>query len=267
MSMDTGAHRDVAPGDARPDPSGRPGGHAPAPRRPAGRHPLDSGPTGPAVARFSHETEPRADADALGLGTADDRHHTARQEPPHASPIVDPHGVDPHGADPFADAPFDGEPAPDAPPGAARSTQHRRFPPTARFVEARRAARAHETDDDPAEEPAPTSTFRDIRPQRRIRLVVLVPLVTLATLGSLMFAFPLAFSPNGDGAPAGILGLLLMAAAACWATVVGHRAGSRLPGLPHSLAGQRPDWRIVLAYAAGVGVLAALALWRVAVLV
>lgn len=49
----------------------------------------------------------------------------------------------------------------------------------------------------------------ELRPQRRLRIWQLAPIVALAAVGSLMFAFPLAFE-FGDGGPVvAMLGLLI----------------------------------------------------------
>ncbi|KOG66238.1 hypothetical protein ADK76_03275 [Streptomyces griseoflavus] len=108
-------------------------------------------------------------------------------------------------------------------------------------------------------------SFRELRPPRRLRIWQLAPIVGLAILGSLMFAFPLAFEFGGDGgAVISMLGLLLFGCAAGWGMMAARRVGHTWPGLPARGSGRRPDWRVVLAYAVVVAVLALLAVWRVA---
>ncbi|MCK7626144.1 hypothetical protein MUU72_24070 [Streptomyces sp. RS10V-4] len=115
--------------------------------------------------------------------------------------------------------------------------------------------------------PAPEGgeSFRDLRPPRRLRLWQLAPIVALAALGSLMFAFPLAFEFGGDGgAVIAMLGLLLCCCAAGGGVMAARRVGHTWPGLPPRGSGRRASWRVVLLYAGVVAVLAALAIWRVA---
>ncbi|MFE9557377.1 hypothetical protein ACFYOD_28300 [Streptomyces sp. NPDC006703] len=104
----------------------------------------------------------------------------------------------------------------------------------------------------------------ELRPQRRLRIWQLAPIVMLAALGSLMFAFPLAFE-FGDGGPVvAMLGLLISCCAAGWGMMAARRVGHTWPGLPGRGSGDRPDWRVVALYV-GVGcALVALAVWRVA---
>ncbi|MFH8407331.1 hypothetical protein ACH4FX_21440 [Streptomyces sp. NPDC018019] len=119
--------------------------------------------------------------------------------------------------------------------------------------------------DAPEEAVAGGASFRELRPPRRLRIWQLAPIVGLAILGSLMFAFPLAFEFGGDGgAVISMLGLLLFGCAAGWGMMAARRVGHTWPGLPARGSGRRPDWRVVLAYAAVVAVLALLAVWRVA---
>jgi hypothetical protein len=107
-------------------------------------------------------------------------------------------------------------------------------------------------------------SFRELRPPRRLRLWQLAPIVVLAAVGSLMFAFPLAFEFGGDGgAVIAMLGLLLCCCAAGWGMMAARRVGHIWPGLPGRGSGRRADWRVVAVYAAVVIVLAALAIWRV----
>ncbi|WP_407702580.1 ICP22 family protein [Streptomyces niger] len=121
---------------------------------------------------------------------------------------------------------------------------------------------AQTEDDRPAEDAA---SFRELRPPRRLRLWQLAPIVGLAAVGSLMFAFPLAFEFGGDGgAVFAMLGLLLCCCAAGWGMMAARRVGHTWPGLPARGSGRRADWRVVVVYVAVVLVLAALAIWRVA---
>ncbi|MFI6645099.1 hypothetical protein [Streptomyces sp. NPDC050504] len=104
----------------------------------------------------------------------------------------------------------------------------------------------------------------ELRPQRRLRIWQLAPIVVLAALGSLMFAFPLAFE-FGDGGPVvAMLGLLISCCAAGWGMMAARRVGYTWPGLPARGSGERADWRMVLLYVAVAGVLVALAILRVA---
>ena len=60
-------------------------------------------------------------------------------------------------------------------------------------------------DEDPSvPEPAPPEIEVELRPQRRLRIWQLAPIVMLAGVGSLMFAFPLAFE-FGDPVTVGML--------------------------------------------------------------
>ncbi|MEV5240669.1 hypothetical protein AB0K89_16440 [Streptomyces cinnamoneus] len=115
----------------------------------------------------------------------------------------------------------------------------------------------------PTDGTAPAS-FRELRPQRRLRLWQLAPIVVLAAIGSLMFAFPLAFE-FGDGGPVvAMLGLLLSCCAAGWGVMAARRVGYTWPGMPPRGSGRRPDWRYVAAYTAVVALMVVLAVWRVA---
>nr|WP_199546451.1 hypothetical protein [Streptomyces sp. N35] len=120
---------------------------------------------------------------------------------------------------------------------------------------------------DPAEEAAALAGSEvevELRPQRKLRIWQIAPIVVLATLGSLMFAFPLAFEFGDGGAVVAMLGLLISCCAAGWGVMAARRVGHTWPGLPVRGSGHRPDWRVVIAYTAVVGVLAVLAVWRVA---
>lgn len=103
----------------------------------------------------------------------------------------------------------------------------------------------------------------ELRPQRRLRIWQLAPIVGLAAVGSLMFAFPLAF--DGDsGAMIAMLGLLICSCAAGWGMMAARRVGYTWPGVPPRGAGRRPDWRLIGAYVLLVAVVVVLAVWRVA---
>ncbi|MFI6686015.1 hypothetical protein [Streptomyces sp. NPDC050485] len=104
----------------------------------------------------------------------------------------------------------------------------------------------------------------ELRPQPRLRIWQLAPIVMLAALGSLMFAFPLAFE-FGDGGPVvAMLGLLISCCAAGWGMMAARRVGHTWPGLPTRGSGERPDWRVLALYVGLACVLVALAVWRVA---
>ncbi|MBC3844186.1 hypothetical protein GXW82_40535 [Streptacidiphilus sp. 4-A2] len=107
-------------------------------------------------------------------------------------------------------------------------------------------------------------TERELRPAGRLRLWQILPIIALATVGSLMFAFPLAFESGGGGAVVGMLGLLLTAASAGWGAMATRRAGYAWPGLPRQGSGRAADWRTLLIYTAVAALALALALWRVA---
>ncbi|MFC3574992.1 hypothetical protein ACFOZ0_17255 [Streptomyces yaanensis] len=104
----------------------------------------------------------------------------------------------------------------------------------------------------------------ELRPQRRLRIWQLAPIVGLAAVGSLMFAFPLAFEFGDGGAVVAMLGLLICSCAAGWGMMAARRVGSTWPGLPQRGSGRRPDWRVVLAYTVVVIAVVVLAVWRVA---
>lgn len=123
---------------------------------------------------------------------------------------------------------------------------------------------------DPLEagEPMPSmadgESFRELRPQRRLRIWQIAPIVALAVGGSLMFAFPLAFESGDTGPVVAMLGLLLCCCAAGWGLAAARRIGQTWPGLPARGSGERADWRYVAGYAALIVLLALLAVWRVA---
>ncbi|MGQ4490978.1 hypothetical protein LRE75_06845 [Streptomyces sp. 372A] len=104
----------------------------------------------------------------------------------------------------------------------------------------------------------------ELRPARRLRIWQLAPIVTLAAVGSLMFAFPLAFEFGDGGAVVAMLGLLISCCAAGWSMMAARRVGYAWPGLPSRGSSQRPDWRVIALYAGVCAVLVALAVWRVA---
>ncbi|NUS14255.1 MAG: hypothetical protein HOY69_23100 [Streptomyces sp.] len=104
----------------------------------------------------------------------------------------------------------------------------------------------------------------ELRPQRRLRIWQLAPIVALAAIGSLMFAFPLAFDFGDSGAVIAMLGLLICSCAAGWGMMAARRVGYTGPGLPPRGSGHRPDWRVVVAYVVVVAAVVVLAVWRVA---
>ncbi|MEU8977884.1 hypothetical protein [Streptomyces sp. NPDC048309] len=104
----------------------------------------------------------------------------------------------------------------------------------------------------------------ELRPQRRLRIWQLAPIVTLAAIGSLMFAFPLAFEFGDGGAVVAMLGLLICSCAAGWGMMAARRVGYTWPGFPQRGSGRRPDWRVVIAYVVVVAAVTVLAVWRVA---
>jgi hypothetical protein len=117
---------------------------------------------------------------------------------------------------------------------------------------------------DPSSQDPPVEPH-ELRPERRIRVWQLAPIVILGVLGSLMFAFPLAFEPGGTaGAVVAMLGLLICCCAAGWGVMAARRVGHSWPGLPARGSGERADWRVIALYVAVVGTLLVLALWRVA---
>mgnify|MGYP001471826069 CR=1 FL=1 len=123
--------------------------------------------------------------------------------------------------------------------------------------------RAGATDGDPpADRQSPDE--HELRPARRLRLWHTAPIVALGVLGSLMFAFPLAFGFGDQGAVVAMLGLLLSASSAGWGIMLARQVGYTWPGLPARGSGGRPDWRFVTVYAVICLVAAVLAIWRVA---
>lgn len=120
-----------------------------------------------------------------------------------------------------------------------------------------------------ADGPEPDEMYGDeveveLRPQRRLRIWQLAPIVCLAALGSLMFAFPLAFDFGDSGAVIAMLGLLICSCAAGWGMMAARRVGYTWPGLPQRGSGRRADWRMITVYALTVVAIVVLAVWRVA---
>jgi hypothetical protein len=114
-------------------------------------------------------------------------------------------------------------------------------------------------------DPDEGQSFRELRPQLRLRIWQIVPIVALGVLGSLMFAFPLAFESGGYGGPVvAMLGLLLSCCSAGWGIMAARRVGYTWPGLPVRGSGRRADWRVVVAYAAFAALVGVLAVMRVA---
>ncbi|MFJ1748591.1 hypothetical protein ACIOJD_20410 [Streptomyces sp. NPDC088116] len=118
--------------------------------------------------------------------------------------------------------------------------------------------------DGPEEETVTPEVEVELRPQRRLRIWQLAPIVGLAALGSLMFAFPLAFGTGDGGAVVPMLGLLISCCAAGWGMMAARKVGHTWPGLPARASGERPDWRVVALYVAVAAAVVALAVWRVA---
>ncbi|MFB9512319.1 hypothetical protein [Streptomyces purpureus] len=119
-------------------------------------------------------------------------------------------------------------------------------------------------DQDGPPEMTPDEVEVELRPQRRLRIWQLAPIVGLAALGSLMFAFPLAFGSGDGGAVVAMLGLLISGCAAGWGMMAARRVGHTWPGMPAQGSGERPNWRVLALYAAVSCGLVALAIWRVA---
>lgn len=122
------------------------------------------------------------------------------------------------------------------------------------------------TDDGPGvDEMSPEAEVEvELRPQPRLRIWQLAPIVILAAVGSLMFAFPLAFEFGDGGAVVAMLGLLISCCAAGWGMMAARRVGHTWPGLPERGSGRRPDWRVVSGYALMLLSAVVLAVWRVA---
>ncbi|MER5638661.1 hypothetical protein ABT095_17065 [Kitasatospora sp. NPDC002227] len=105
---------------------------------------------------------------------------------------------------------------------------------------------------------------REIRPRRRLRWWQILPIALLAALGSLMFAFPLAFGTNDNASSMiGMLGLLLTAASLGWGAMAARKAGYKWPGVPRRGSGLRASRKALVLYTLAVVVAVALAVWRV----
>ncbi|MFJ9032343.1 hypothetical protein ACIRQP_28190 [Streptomyces sp. NPDC102274] len=117
---------------------------------------------------------------------------------------------------------------------------------------------------EPEDETTTPEVEVELRPQRRMRIWQLAPIVGLAAIGSLMFAFPLAFGTGDGGAVVAMLGLLISCCAAGWGMMAARRVGHTWPGLPTRASGERPDWRVIALYLSVAAALVALAIWRVA---
>ncbi|MFC7218627.1 hypothetical protein ACFQLX_10675 [Streptomyces polyrhachis] len=126
----------------------------------------------------------------------------------------------------------------------------------------------HDGDDTPLPPgnslPMGEESFRELRPPRLLRFWQLAPITVCAVLGSLMFAFPLAFEFGDGGAVVAMLGLLISLTAGGWALMAARRVGYTLPGLGAVGPQRRARWRAASLYAATVAVLVALAVWRIA---
>ncbi|MFF0058113.1 hypothetical protein ACFYRI_27385 [Streptomyces microflavus] len=118
--------------------------------------------------------------------------------------------------------------------------------------------------DGPDEQDVSPEVEVELRPARRLRIWQLAPIIMLAAVGSLMFAFPLAFEFGDGGAVVAMLGLLISCCAAGWGMMAARRVGHTWPGLPARGSGDRLDWRVIALYVALGGGLVALAVWRVA---
>ncbi|MCK1813653.1 hypothetical protein N0X72_23320 [Streptomyces carpaticus] len=140
--------------------------------------------------------------------------------------------------------------------------QHRGELPAARLPEPGAPA----GEDAPEESGERAESYGELRPPRRLRVLHIVPIVLLGLLGSLMFAFPLAFTFDDGGAVVAMTGLLIGCSAAGLGMMAALRVGYTLPGLPPRGSGRRPDWRLITLYGLGIALLAALAVSRVALL-
>ncbi|WTL50610.1 hypothetical protein OG310_08495 [Streptomyces sp. NBC_01497] len=116
---------------------------------------------------------------------------------------------------------------------------------------------------DPAAEQV-TEVEVELRPQGKFRIWQIAPIVILAGVGSLMFAFPLAFGTGDGGSVTAMLGLLLGCCAAGWGMTAARKVGYTWPGLPSKASGERADRRFVALYVAVAAIVVALAVWRVA---
>ncbi|MGQ4515517.1 hypothetical protein [Streptomyces sp. DW26H14] len=118
-------------------------------------------------------------------------------------------------------------------------------------------------EEDSAEQATPEIEV-ELRPQGKFRIWQIAPIVVLAGVGSLMFAFPLAFGTGDGGSVTAMLGLLLGCCAAGWGMAAARKVGYTWPGLPSKASGERADWRFVVLYTAIAAIIVALAVWRVA---
>jgi hypothetical protein len=118
--------------------------------------------------------------------------------------------------------------------------------------------------DGPDEDDVTPEVEVELRPAGRLRIWQLAPIVMLAAVGSLMFAFPLAFEFGDGGAVVAMLGLLISCCAAGWGMMAARRVGYTWPGLSPRGPGVRPDWRVIALYVAVGAVVVALAVGRVA---
>jgi hypothetical protein len=110
-------------------------------------------------------------------------------------------------------------------------------------------------DPDPAESidpiddaPTPAHAFRELRPSRRLRLWQIIPIVCVVVLGSLMFAFPLAFNSGASDLLVAVSGLLVALGAGCWGGLAAYRAGLSWPGLQRREPNPRHRVRALLGY-------------------
>ncbi|PYC76948.1 hypothetical protein C7C46_20710 [Streptomyces tateyamensis] len=94
----------------------------------------------------------------------------------------------------------------------------------------------------------PVVLEREIRPLRRLRWWQLLPIVAIGVVGSLMFAFPLAFGPVNGGSMVAMLGLLLTSASVGWGAMAARRAGYAWPGLPRRDSGRPARWQAIALY-------------------
>ncbi|RII09465.1 hypothetical protein DSC45_30770 [Streptomyces sp. YIM 130001] len=118
-------------------------------------------------------------------------------------------------------------------------------------------------EDEPTSDSDVSEVEVELRPQRRLRIWQIAPIVALAAIGSLMFAFPLAFEFGDGGAVVAMLGILLSCCSAGWGVMAARRVGLAWPGLPVQGSGRRPDWRVIAVYTVVVLAVAVLAVWRV----
>lgn len=204
-----------------------------------------------------HECLPQTNGFSVD-GTHADRPHDG---PPDHAPTDDQPAEDPLAADPLTGAHLAaGSPAVD-PLAADRLTDGRLAEDGPDDTE------GGVTADGPAPEemyPGGPEVEVELRPQRRLRIWQLAPIVGLGAVGSLMFAFPLAFDFGDSGAVIAMLGLLICSCAAGWGMMAARRVGYTWPGLPPRGSGRRPDWRVVLGYVLLVALVVVLAVWRVA---